>query len=568
MKKAKTLLLCSLLIMAMLLSALAGCAKDGGKDSGTPSDSGKSSDSGNSSDSGKSSDSGNSSDTAKEDASSDVPDEIIYAAVSDISDFSPHMYGDMAVQGFMYDTLVDCTGGSPEPELAESWEISDDGLTYTFHIRKGVKFSNGEDFDANVAKMNIDAVLENRERHQWMESVRRLDKVNVIDDYTLELVLTEPYCAMLEELSYCRPMTFLAPSCFIDGSTINGITEPIGTGPYVLSEHVPGQYDVFTANENYWGGELKIKKITRKILAEGMTSALALEKGEINFMYLDQGSAQIDEATLQGFEDSGKFTVLRSDPIATFAILINGESDSAIADEAVRLALWQAIDRDALCALSGGANLPAYQMEGETIPYCSDLGLEVRPYDTDAAAAILDAAGWKLNSSGVREKDGKECAFDLNYNSQAVGQKEMCELIQSYAGAVGIKINLNGLEKSVHLANRADHTFEAMLDKTWGTPYEPHNTVSLYLPGSSYDACSAGFEGLEELTADINKLLSTQDEAERQALYKKVLGVIHEHALGIPLCYSTMFTVGPVNLKGMHFINDQYQYPFETLYFE
>ena len=180
-----------------------------------------------------------------------VPNEIIYSAVNDISDFNPHLYGDMLVQGFMYDTLVDCTGGSPEAELAEDWDISDDGLVYTFYLRKDVKFSNGEAFDANVAKMNFDAVMANKDRHIWMESVKRLDQINVKDDYTLELVLSQPYCAMLEELSYCRPFTFLAPSCFIDGGTVNGITEPIGTGPYVLEEHVPGQYDTFVANELY-----------------------------------------------------------------------------------------------------------------------------------------------------------------------------------------------------------------------------------------------------------------------------------------------------------------------------
>ena len=498
----------------------------------------------------------------------DVPNEIIYSAVNDISDFNPHLYGDMLVQGFMYDTLVDCTGGSPEAELAEDWSISDDGLVYTFYLRKDVKFSNGEAFDANVAKMNFDAVMANKDRHIWMESVKRLDQINVKDDYTLELVLSQPYCAMLEELSYCRPFTFLAPSCFIDGGTVNGITEPIGTGPYVLKEHVPGQYDTFVANELYWGEEPQIKKITRKVLAEGMTSALALEKGEINFMYMDQGAAQIDQATLKGFEDSGKFQVMRSAPIATQLLLINSASDSAIADESVRLALWQAINRNDICTLSEGSSIPAEKLEGDDIPYCGDIQLEVRSFDPAAAAAILDAAGWTVGSSGIREKDGKPCAFTLSYNSQAVGHKEICELIQSNAGAVGIKIDLNGVERSVLMSDRADHTFECMLDKTWGTPYEPHNTVSLFLPGSSYYACSEGFEGLDELTKDITQLLSTQNETERRSLYEKVLGTLHDHALCIPLCYSTMFTVGPVNLKNMHFINDQYQYPFETLYFE
>lgn len=171
---------------------------------------------------------------------------------------------------------------------------------------------------------------------------KRIVEVKAVDDATLKLVLSEPYYAALEELSYTRPFTFLAPSAFKDGGTKDGIKEPIGTGPYVLKEYVANQYSTYEVNPNYWGEKPKIEKITRKVIKDGMAISLALQKGEINFVYTYDGSSQIDQATIREFEKLGKYQVQRTNKIATQFFMPNTSSNSAIKDESVRKALWMA----------------------------------------------------------------------------------------------------------------------------------------------------------------------------------------------------------------------------------
>ncbi len=153
----------------------------------------------------------------------------------------------------------------------------------------------------------------------------------------------------------------------------------------------------------------------------------------------------------------------------------------------------------------------------------------------------------------------------MNYSSVKAGYKETAELIQSNAKAAGIDIKLGGEETSVVNGRRVKKDYDLILDQTWGTPYEPHNTATLFLDGETYCGASSGFEGKEELYKNIENALTTTSKEERKKAYEKTFTTIHDHALMIPISHTTLVAIGP---KNMHFINDQYQYPFETLYFE
>ena len=123
-----------------------------------------------------------------------------YASTKDIRDLNPHMYsGEMAAQNMIFESLVINTADGIKPALAKSWEISDDGLEYTFNLRKGVKFSDGEIFDAYAVKANMDAIVSNKERHAWLDMVNEIQENKVIDDYTFKLILKHPYYPRSEE---------------------------------------------------------------------------------------------------------------------------------------------------------------------------------------------------------------------------------------------------------------------------------------------------------------------------------------------------------------------------------
>lgn len=137
-------------------------------------------------------------------------DELVFVNYRDIRDLNPHLYaGEMYAQEMLFETLVNITEDGYEGCLAESWDISDDGRIYTFHIREGVYFTDGEVCDANAIKANFDAILENKSRHTWLEMMNLLVGVSAPDDHTFVIELSEPYYPLLTELGVTRPFAMI-----------------------------------------------------------------------------------------------------------------------------------------------------------------------------------------------------------------------------------------------------------------------------------------------------------------------------------------------------------------------
>ena len=221
-------------------------------------------------------------------------DQIVYACTKDIRDINPHLYGgEMSAQNMVFESLVKETENGIEPCLAESWEISDDGKEYTFHLRKDVKFTDGEPFNAEAVKLNMDAIVSNIERHSWLDMVNEIEENVVVDEFTFKLVLKHAYYPTLTELALVRPFRMISPKCFIDGETKNGVNGYAGTGPYVLSEHKENEYAIFDTNEDYWGEKPKVKSVKWTVMPDAQTILMALEKGEVDLLYGADGD-QID----------------------------------------------------------------------------------------------------------------------------------------------------------------------------------------------------------------------------------------------------------------------------------
>lgn len=112
-------------------------------------------------------------------------EELVYASTKDIRDINPHLYGgEMAAQGMVFEPLVINTAEGVRPWLAESWEISPDGRVYTFHLRRGVTFSDGTPFDAEAVRLNMDAIIANRLRHAWLDMINEIERHEVVDSHT------------------------------------------------------------------------------------------------------------------------------------------------------------------------------------------------------------------------------------------------------------------------------------------------------------------------------------------------------------------------------------------------
>ena len=503
---------------------------------------------------------------ASESGASEGKEELVFVNYRDIRDLNPHLYaGEMYAQEMLYETLVNITADGYEGCLAESWDISDDGKTYTFHIRDGVKFSDGEVCDANAIKANFDAIIENKDRHTWLEMMNLLVGVSAPDDKTFVIELSEPYYPLLTELGVTRPFAMISPKAMKDGSTKDGVNAYIGTGPYVLTDFVTDEYAIFEANENYWGEQPKIKKITVKVIPDNQTRILALEKGEIDMIF---GKNMIDADAINQYTGNDKFTVSLSDPTSTRQIVLNTTRD-VLADKEVRQALQHATNKQAISdGIFYGLEQPADTLFAKTVPYC-DIDLEPYAYDVELAQSMLDEAGWVVGSDKIREKDGQKLNIDLLYNSDSVTEKAIAEYLQSEYQKIGISLNIHGEEEQSYRDNMKAGNFDMVFNICWGMPYDPQSSLAaMRAPVYGDYAAQLGLEDKADIDQAITDILVSIDETKRQELYTFVLTRLHEDAVYIPLTYECNKAIYRSDLQGFHFTQTQYEVPFADFYFE
>ena len=492
--------------------------------------------------------------------------ELVFVNYRDIRDLNPHLYaGEMYAQSILYDTLVSITEDGYEGCLAESWTISEDGKIYTFKIRNGVTFSDGTVCDANAILANFNAIIENKDRHTWLEMMNLLVGVSAPDDHTFVIELSEAYYPMLTELGCIRPFAMISPNCMTNGSTKDGVSGYIGTGPYVLTDFETDQYAVFERNENYWGEKPEIERITVKVIPDNQTRIMALESGEIDLIF---GKNMLDADAISQYVDSDKFEVALSNPTSTRHIVLN-TTNEILSDTAVRQALQHATNRTAISeGIFYGLEQPADTLYAATVPYC-DVELTPYEYSTETASSMLDEAGWIMGSSGIREKGGKKLELDLLYNSDSVTEKTISEYLQSEYLKLGISLNIHGEEEQSYRDNMKAGNFDMVFNICWGMPYDPQSSLAaMRAPVYGDFAAQQGLADKKEIDQAITDILTTTDEEERQELYRFVLTRLHEDAVYIPLTFECNKALYTKNLQGVHFGTDQYDVPFSDMYFE
>ena len=494
-------------------------------------------------------------------------DEIVFAGFRPMDDYNPHLYsGEMWMQEMVYETLVSVEDSGIEPCLAESWEISEDGKTYTFKIREGATFSDGVKVDANAIKANFDAIWDNIDRHVWMESANLITEYNALDDYTFEIKLSAPYEPMLLELGVTRPYAMCSPNAMQDGTTKDGVTEAIGSGPYKLVEDKVGEYAVFEANENYWGEQPEIKKVTMKIIPDNQTRVMALENGEIDLIY---GAEMLDAETLNAYADNEKITASTSDPSSTRHLIMNSANE-ILKDQNVRYALSHAIDKKAISeGIFHGIEAPADTLYSKDMPYCGDVELEPYKYDTKVATDYLEKAGWKAGADGIREKDGQRLALRILYDNNSVTGKTVSEYIQSALAEVGVEITLEGLERQTYFDALKAGDFDIAHNIAWGSPYDPQSALSA-MRGPVYGdyAAQQNLPNKAELDAKITSVFVETDEAKRQQSYNEILTMLHESAIYLPLTFENNKALYTSNLEGVEYKPSLYTIPFWEMSFK
>lgn len=275
----------------------------------------------------------------------------------------------MFAQNLLYEGLLKADkNGAIIPSLATSFALDTSGKVYIFSLRKGVRFSNGEEFNADAVVLNFASILKNRARHSWSGLARALERVERIDDYTVRLVLKEPYAPTLNELALPRPFRFLAPSAFPpDLDLVAQNPQPIGTGAYMLVESKLGSYDKFAKNPHYWDskrleaqGGLYYDEVVVKVIFEPNSKLSALRAGQVDMIYgADEIPIRIfQEIKNEELKSAGKINTVRGDSAkspkfraylgqASFATSLMLNSNR-IKQAQIRKAIALSIDKDTL----------------------------------------------------------------------------------------------------------------------------------------------------------------------------------------------------------------------------
>ncbi|MFD0295268.1 ABC transporter substrate-binding protein [Streptomyces sp. NPDC127118] len=306
----------------------------------------------------------------------------------------------------IFDGLLTLDDGMKlRPALATALpEVSDDGLTYTYRLRKGVKFSDGEPFGAQDVVFTYRTILDEKTNNASRTELDAVKGVEAAGDDTVVFTLKYPYAPFAQ-----RTVLPIAPEHIAGKQDVNTgefTTHPIGTGPYLLTKWSKGEKIAFKANPGYWGGVPKVKKFTMAVIKDDDVRATRLRSGELDGAILPPNLAK-------GFA-RGSGTRTYAATTYDYRNVTLPTHNKVTGDIAVRRALDVAVDRKAMVdSLLNGEGRPAYGPVPTDSAWFTK-GTE-RPHDLAAAKKILDDAGWKPGKDGIRTRDGVRAAFPLWY---------------------------------------------------------------------------------------------------------------------------------------------------------
>lgn len=447
---------------------------------------------------------------------------------------------------------VDRDTGEAVPGLT-SWEISEDGLTYTFTIHPDANWSDGTPITSADMKFVLDAIDSEAVATVFEANTELIDSVNIIDDKTYEIVLQQPDCAALSALGGVRFLPshrFAADFSDIESNTLN--TNPdISGGPYILEAWEPDSFQSYVANENYFKGAPGIPRLINRVIGEQAVALQSIQAGEIDYTYfqgdLFQQIQNRDNLQWEIFPQmSVNFLSMNwADP--TNPQPAHNE-DGSIAEQTphpifsdinVRKAVAMGYNKaDILATLGGdegGTPLIGPVNPGIGWAYASDI--EPYPYDPDAAKALLEEAGWvDSDGDGVREKDGVRLSFTISYSDILLFFETTALVAQDQLSDVGFEVNLQKYEwadylTTVYSGQQYDVTPMSNSGGTGGPP-DPNDFMTLILstediPGSGNNLASYVNEEVDALIVQGRNVPGCTTEG-RADIYRQIQQITHD----------------------------------------
>jgi len=466
--------------------------------------------------------------------------EITYGLTLVVSGVDPHRDASSELGIFLtsvYDPLIwQDQEGNFYPGLAKSWEVSDDGLVYTFNLRDDVTFHDGEPFNAEAVKANFDRIVNpDLGSRKAVYMIGPYDHTEVVDEYTAKVHLSEPYAPFLDSASQVY-LGMASPKALEEWGLEQYPEHQVGTGPFVIEEYVAKDHVTLVKNADYdWAPEFMahqgpayLDKITFRFYPDSATRVPALESGEAQIM------GEIPPIEANRLMSDARFAIYPTNiPGQSLQMFVN-TSNPPTDDPKVREALVYGADREAIVnGIFRGFSPVAHGPIGRQTPFYDD-GIEgMYPYDFDKAKALLDEAGWvDTNGDGIRDKDGQE----LVLNTILMGWGSMPEVGTAMEGLyrqLGVKLEPQVL------------SYPAALEAARNNE---HHLIPMAISSSDPDILSSyfhsrnienGFSWSKFADPELDEWLEAgaqaTDPEERMELYANIQQRIMEEALIIPI---------------------------------
>ena len=463
--------------------------------------------------------------------------DLVIAELSDAQSLDPHGSNDVSssnVQSNIYETLViRDANGDLAPGLAESWTQIND-TTFEFKLRQGVKFHDGEAFNAEAVKKSFDRVLDEKVASPRAHLYEMVTDVKVVDEYTVQFVTEYPFSPLLAHLTHngggiISPKSIDADYAAMTGDTAAGTvigTAPVGTGPFKFDKWTPGTELKLVKNADYWGTAPSIDSVTFKVIPESGTRVAELQSGNAHII----GAVEPSQvANVNSFPDASVLETATSS-LTYIGFNLNKEPFNNVK---VRQAISKAIDRKSLIdGIYEGFGVPAISpLSPGIFGYTEDV--TSMEYNIEEAKALLAEAGYA---------DGFKTTIWTNDNPV---RQNVAIVLQEGLKALGIEVEIQVLEWGAYLEKTAAGEHDMfILGWSNGTGDADYGLYALFHSSQHGDPGNRSFYTNKDVDALLDSGRREVDQDKRLDTYKKAIGIISEDS---PMA----FVLHPSNLVGV-----------------
>jgi peptide/nickel transport system substrate-binding protein len=411
----------------------------------------------------------------------------------------------------------------PSPDIAESFEANADATEYTFKLRSGVKWHDGQPFTADDVVFTMKAVLDPNVNASSRSTISAVQSIEKTDDLTVVFKMKFPYVPFPVKIGYNMA---IVPKHLLDGQDLNQPTEfikhPLGPGPFKFKSYTPASFLATERYDDYFRGPALLDGVVFKIVPDVNTQVAQLRSGDLDFTVIEP--EQVDP-----LKSSSNIKVVNALQVNYFFFAVNHKVD-LFQDKQVRQAIAYAIDKKAIIHNVLGDT--ATVATGPINPLLGDFYYpDVQTYDLDLdkAQQLISAAGWTKGSDGILQKDGKKFSFVLETDKGNPSREQIVTFGQQALQKLGMDVQIQFYERNVHLQRYRDEQYQ-MLMEWWITPPDPDVWDHYYSTSNNNSWAYSN--------PDVDKLLDQgrqqTDHAQRVTTYQQLQTLLAED---VPIMY-------------------------------